>query len=366
MYEDVKIKESLLDSDGITFKPVLGSAYILELDGLVEYQMSQNYSEVVFGYWGRAEDPETGLTNLCIYPPKGNYYENNPECVGYYRGRVTYDGEEYDSWYWDNWTNTIIYTDIITYIEVKVNPFFDFMKYCPRLDALLRPVIIKNHFLDTLGFLTGTYPATTSSSNMISETVTGQTSSGPATAYNNITINGSKFFIQYMANSNSNVNYTYIRSYNIYTPDTSSYPVLLSPCYRAYLNNTYSNCCNPDVSFSYIYPNSFNGNSNYPFLSNTSIKEFYLPEFYIDTENFNKCEFTKVHGPYSVKLLHNSNYTYSNNESVLIIWEKKPNNGRIYIKPKYLCFYTYGGGNIPSNCGGSMYSYRLEKIIEIE
>lgn len=365
MYEDVKIKESLLDSDGITFNPVLGAAYILEMDGLTQYQMSQDYSDVVFGYWGRSEDPETGLTNLCIYPPTGNYFENDPDSIGYYRGRVTYDGEEYDSWYWDNWTNTIIYTDIITYVEVKVNPFFDFMNYCPKLDALLRPVIMKNHFLDTLGFLTGTYPATSSASSMINETVTGQTSSGPATAYNSITINGSNFYIQYMANSNYSVNYTYVRSWNIYTPTTSR-PVLLSPCYSVYQNSIYSTCCNPNISFSYVYPNSYNGDSNPSFLANTSIKEFYLPEFYINTEDLNKCEFTKFHGPYSMKLLHSSKYTYGNNESILIIWEKKPNNGRIYIKPKYVCFYAYSGGNIPSNCGGSLSSYSLEKIIEIE
>lgn len=131
-YENVKIKTSLLDSDGITFNPQIGAAYILELDGLTQYQITQGYSAVVFGYWGRSEDPETGLTNLCIYPPIGNYHENNPNAVGYYRGRVTYNNEEYDSWYWDNPTNTIVYTDIITEHE-----FFDFGGYCPNMEDIL-------------------------------------------------------------------------------------------------------------------------------------------------------------------------------------------------------------------------------------
>lgn len=346
MYEDVKIKESLLGSDGITFNPVLGAAYILERDGLSLYQMSQDYSEVVFGYWGRSTDPETGSTNLCIYPPIGSYYENIPECVGYYRGRVTYDGEEYDSWYWDNHTYTIIYTDIITdIVEVEVKPFFDFMNYCPKLDTSIRTKLWNGHSTDVLRIFEDA-----------SLNVTLAQASG-SNAYTTYSLNGTNLYLFRMSGIQGDTStndpqktytYTSVGSYALYMgTSTMSSPVILTPFYYYGVN-----FCNPNISFSYIFPQTDQNGDGTSY--GTQWKKVYLPEFTCSSATANSMvTINKLHGPYDCDIC---------NERLIIIWDRIDKT----IKPKYFLRYTDRVSNIPSNLGTGLYGQPLKKVIEIE
>lgn len=333
------------------------SVYIYTDD---KYNLTEE--DVIFLYCSDQDtrDPK-GETTLAIYfdydggdPYSENYYPYSFYQPAFYRGRMeTASGEVLDMWemYENADGDELIMRFLTKIVTNKPEPqFFDFMKYCPKLDVLYRSILKDNHHKDVISFLNGlTYPPT---SNTTTETL----SSYAIDTGFQVNNEGPSYAIQYMADdaSSSNYNYTYVRSYNIYTPSISI-PVLLTPFYRA---GNYM-CCNSDILFSAIYPNSQSGDSSHSFFSGATFGEFYLPEFRIKLhQSYKVATVQKVYGPFPCTLSRGG-------EFILIIWDRY-NNTYDYIKPKYICVYNYGGSNVASMCGSELYGSPLKKIIEIE
>ena len=312
---------------------------------------------VIFLYCSEQDmrDP-SGETTLAIYfddtggdPDAENYYPYSFYQPAFYRGRVKDEsGETMDMWEMyeynlndDSYVRIMQFsTKIITVDSTVVVEFFDFMKYCPKLDILYREKLDTLHSVDAINRFGCNIDNTVS--------VNGSN-------YTSYTYDGTSYLLFRMDGyindgMEKKFNATKVGSYDLYMgSSTNTQPAILTPFeYRgAYF-------CKKNILSSYIFPqtNNAGGGTNY----GTRWKSMLLPEFILKSEGsdgFCVVEITKLYGPYECDVFE---------ERILIVWDRVDN----VVKPKYLLIYFNSANDVISNIGSGLYGQPLKKIIEIE
>ena len=301
-------------------------------------------------------DPR-GATTLAIYfddtggdPDAENYYPYSLYQPAFYRGRVKDEsGEMMDMWemYEYNFNDGSCVrimqfsTKIITVDSTVVVEFFDFLKYCPKLDILYREKLDTLHSVDAM--------------NRFGCNIDNTVSVNSSSKYTSYTYNGTSYLLFRMDGyvndgMEKNFNATKIGSYDLYMgSSTNTQPAILTPFeYRG------GHFCKKNILSSYISPQTNNGGigTNY----GTRWKSMLLPEFIFKSEGsdgFGLVEITKLYGPYECDVFE---------ERILIVWDRVDN----IVKPKYLLIYFNSANDVISNIGSGLYGQPLKKIIEIE